>query len=309
MRLRTLPLSLSGITVGTALASCTAQVEVPVAIALFFTTAFLQILSNLSNELGDTLHGTDTAERQGIRYSLQDGGMTVPQMKKLIAVIAALCCLSGAAMILLSFKTVFAVEPLCLFALGAAAIWAAMRYTLGSHPYGYRGLGDVFVFIFFGLVAVIGAGYVCSHTVQILWILPAAALGCWSIGVLNVNNIRDMKTDAATRTTVALKLGLNRARIYQTALIASGWILMLSFNLLTASEPAQWLYFITLPLYALHLRGVWCRTDRALDPMLPLLVMSTFVTAVLFAVFICAGGGQEWNSATSACQCACIFRW
>lgn len=284
MRLRTLPLSLAGIVAGMALASTVTPLNVPTVIALVFTTAFLQILSNLSNELGDTLHGTDTADRQGIHYSIQDGEMTVQQMKRLIAVIAGLCCISGLIMVLCSFKELFALEPVCLIVLGAAAIRAAMHYTLGRNPYGYRGLGDVFVFIFFGLVSVLGAGYVCSHTICPSWILPAAAIGCWSIGVLNVNNIRDMKTDSATRTTVALRLGLEGARIYQTILIVAGWGLMLWYNLLTAVELKHWLFFLTLPLFALHLRGVWTRADRSLDPMLPLLVLTTFLTSILFAI-------------------------
>lgn len=284
LRLRTLPLSLAGVIAGTALSSTVAVPEVPVVVALLFTTAFLQILSNLSNELGDALHGTDTAGRQGIHYSIQDGEITVPEMKKLIAAVALLCCLSGLAMVFLSFGSLFASGPLCLLALGAAAIWAAMNYTLGANPYGYRGLGDLFVFIFFGVVSVMGAGYVCSHTVCPLWLLPASAIGCWSIGVLNVNNIRDMKTDAATRTTVALKLGLRKARAYQFVLIVAGWLMMLAYTLQTATGLLQWLYFITLPLYALHLKGVQNREDRALDPMLPLLVMTTFVTALLFSV-------------------------
>ena len=284
MRLRTLPLSLAGVIAGTALSSTVAVPEVPVVVALLFTTAFLQILSNLSNELGDALHGTDTAGRQGIHYSIQDGEITVPEMKKLIAAVALLCCLSGLAMVFLSFGSLFASGPLCLLALGAAAIWAAMHYTLGNHPYGYRGLGDIFVFIFFGPVSVLGAGYVCSHTICHSWILPAAAFGFWSVGVLNVNNIRDMKTDASTRVTVAIKLGLKKARIYQTILIVSGWVIMLIFNVLTADMWAQWLYFTMIPLFAFHLRGIWTREDRRLDPMLPLLVLSTFAVSMLFAI-------------------------
>lgn len=286
MRLRTLPLSLSGIIVGTALASTVEMSETSVIISLVFTTAFLQILSNLSNELGDTLHGTDTDERQGIRYSLQNSEMTVRQMRYLISVIAVLCCISGIAMILCSFKTLFSFQAAGLLFLGVFAIWAAIRYTLGDNPYGYRGLGDIFVFIFFGLVSVLGAAYVCSHTLHFIWALPAAAIGCWSIGVLNVNNIRDMKTDAATRTTVALELGLHKARIYQTALIVTGWVLMFLYSLITATSWQQWIYFIIAPVFAIHLYGVWTKVDRALDPMLPMLVLSTFATTVLFAPFV-----------------------
>lgn len=286
MRLRTLPLSLAGIVTGTALASTVAKPSFLTVMTLALTTVLLQILSNLSNELGDTLHGTDTGERQGIHYSLQDGEMTVAQMKSLIGIIAVLCCASGLAMVLLSFKSLFSVPSIALLALGAAAIWAAMHYTLGKNPYGYRGLGDLFVFIFFGLVAVLGAGFVCAHCFRWIWVLPASAIGCWSIGVLNVNNIRDMKTDAATRTTVALKLGLKNARVYQSVLIAAGWALMLGFNLAFAWHWSQWIHFVTLPLFALHIKAVWTKEDRALDPVLPMLVMASFATSILFALGI-----------------------
>lgn len=282
MRLRTLPLSLSGTVVGITLAAGIGPLEAGTVITLILTTALLQILSNLSNELGDTLHGTDTAERQGIHYSIMDGEMTVREMKRLITAIALLCCLSGIGMILCSFKTLLAVQPLVFVALGAAAIWAAMHYTLGSNPYGYRGLGDIFVFIFFGLVSTLGAAYVCSHSFESLWLLPACAIGLFSVGVLNVNNIRDMKTDAATRTTVALKMGGHRARIYQTVLISTGWALMIVYTAITGFTFSSCLYFITLPLFALHLKGVWTRTDKSLDPMLPMLVMSTFTLSILF---------------------------
>lgn len=284
MRLRTLPLSMAGIIIGISLASGVSPLRTGVVITLITTTALLQILSNLSNELGDTLSGTDSADRQGIHYSIQDGQMSIAQMKRLIGIVTALCCISGLAMTLLSFGTLLAAEPLCLLALGAAAIWAAMHYTLGKNPYGYRGLGDIFVFIFFGLTAVLGAGYVCSHIIRAIWFLPAAAIGCWSIGVLNVNNIRDMKTDAATRMTIALKLGGHKARIYQTVLIAAGWVLLAVYSAISCTEWLQWIYFITLPLFIRHLRGVWTRSERALDPMLPMLVLSAFITAILFAL-------------------------
>ena len=285
MRLRTLPLSESGVLLGTFIAMTKGHVTVPVVISLLLTTALLQILSNLSNELGDTLHGTDTAERQGMHYSIQEGDMTIRQMKLYIAVIYGACCLSGLAMIWFSFGTFLAVEPLALVILGAAAIWAAMHYTLGSNPYGYRGLGDLFVFIFFGLVSVFGGYYVCSHDLgDLLVLLPACGIGCFSIGVLNVNNIRDMKTDAATRTTVALLMGGKRARIYQTVLIALGWLALIVYTAYRCVSWTQWIFLLTIPLFALHLKGVWNRQDCALDPMLPMLVMSTFATVLLYGL-------------------------
>lgn len=282
MRLRTLPLSLAGIVLGELLAAKVCDYDVLTVALLALTTVCLQILSNLSNELGDTLSGTDRSDRQGIHYSIQDGEMTVPEMKRLIGCFAVLSCLVGFAMVWRAFGTVLAPLPAAFLALGAAAVWAAMHYTLGKHPYGYRGLGDIFVFIFFGLATVCGGYYLTCLVWDWRILLPAASIGCFSVAVLNVNNIRDMKSDAATRTTVALKLGLRRARIYQTALIAAGWVLMTVF---AATEPLHWLHFayvLALPGFVKHLHGVWTREDRALDPMLPLLVVSTF-TFALFA--------------------------
>jgi 1,4-dihydroxy-2-naphthoate octaprenyltransferase len=282
MRLRTLPLSLAGIVLGVLLAAKVCDYDLLTVVLLALTTVCLQILSNLSNELGDTLSGTDRSDRQGIHYSIQDGEMTVPEMKRLIGCFAVLSCLVGFAMVWRAFGTVLAPLPAAFLALGAAAVWAAMHYTLGKHPYGYRGLGDIFVFIFFGLATVCGGYFLTCLVWDWRILLPAASIGCFSVAVLNVNNIRDMKSDAATRTTVALKLGLRRARVYQTALIAAGWILMTVY---AATEPLHWLHFayvLALPGFVKHLHGVWTREDRALDPMLPLLVVSTF-TFALFA--------------------------
>ena len=208
--------------------------------------------------------------------------MSIQDMKRLIGCFAALSCVLGFGMVWSAFRTVIAPLPLAFLVLGAAAVWSAMHYTLGKHPYGYRGLGDVFVFIFFGLATVCGAYFLSG--LQWSWsiLLPAAAIGCFSVAVLNVNNIRDMKSDAATRVTVALKMGERRARIYQTCLIAAGWLLMTLFCL-TCGKLSLWrfAYLLSLPGFILHLKGVWTRRDRELDPMLPLLVLSTFAFALL----------------------------
>ncbi len=294
MRLRTLPLSLAGIIVGVAVSVPEFGFRPLLVLSLVFTTIALQVLSNLSNELGDALHGTDSAtERQGMHYSIMDGELTITEMKRLIAIVAVLCCVFGTAMIYLAFGTLFSMKSLFFFLLGALAIVAAMRYTLGKNPYGYRGHGDFFVFVFFGLATVCGSYLICSDSFsEPLVFLPAAAIGCFSMGVLNVNNIRDMKTDAATRVTMAIRLGARRARIYQLLLILFGWLFMLVFSILylqKSSISSAWLliFVITLPLFVIHLRGVFSRTDKELDPMLPLLVMSTFLLSILFAIGIC----------------------
>ena len=291
MRLRSLPISLAGVLLGTLLAAADYHVRPLTVLFLVLTTFCLQILSNLSNELGDVLHGTDTADRQGPKYSLLAGELTIPQMKRLIGLFVVLCIAFGLAMIKVSFGSLFTMDGICLMMLGAAAISGAMKYTLGRNPYGYRGLGDLAVFVFFGLVAVLGAYFVTTHAVP-AWsmFLPAAAIGFFSVGVLNVNNIRDMKTDAATRETVALRLGLHRARIYQTVLIVLGWVCLTVYCLLRFFDPWHYLFFLTLPLFVRHLQGVWTREDRDLDPMLPLLVLSTLALSLLmglgFVIFL-----------------------
>ncbi len=284
MRLRTLPLSLSGIVLGVLLAASEHEVSFLTVTLLALTTVCLQVLSNLSNELGDTLSGTDRSDRQGIHYSIQDGLMTIPEMKRLIGCFAILSCLSGLGMVWSAFGRVLAPLPLAFLALGAAAVWSAMHYTLGKNPYGYRGLGDLFVFVFFGLATVCGGFYLTCLEWDWSILLPAAAIGCFSVGVLNVNNIRDMKSDAATRVTMALRLGERRAKVYQTLLIVAGWVLMTVFALACRPfSPWHLLYVASVPGFVKHLRGVWKLQDRALDPMLPMLVLTT-------ALFALAGG-------------------
>lgn len=289
MRLRTLPLSLAGVLLGSGLAISEFQVSPAVILLVCLTTVCLQVLTNLCNELGDVLHGTDTAERQGPGYGLNSGELTIAEMKRLIAGAVVASCVSGAFMIRVSFGTFLCLESICLFLLGASAIAAAMRYTLGRNPYGYRGLGDLYVFLYFGIVSVTGAYFVCAHTL-LGWklLLPASAIGFFSVGVLNVNNIRDMATDAPNRKTIAIRLGLHGARIYQTILICLGWICMIAYCVLRVADWRHWIFFAVLPLYILHLRMAWTRTDRSLDPALPILVMSTFALSVLTSLGFCA---------------------
>ena len=288
MRLRTLPLSTGGVILGILLATADFKVNLWVAVLIVLTTVCLQILSNLSNELGDVLHGTDTEDRVGPQYGLNGGVLTIGEMKVLIGIFVALCIVSGTAMTLLSFGTLWDLTPILVLLLGAGAIMGAMKYTLGRNPYGYRGLGDFYVFVFFGLVAVLGAYFVASHTLFWRLLLPGAAVGCFSVGVLNVNNIRDMETDAANRVTVAIRLGERKAKIYQTVLIVLGWILMLAYCQLRMFSWWHYLFVLTLPLFILHLRGVRKRTGKHLDPMLPLLVMSTFLFCLLAGIGFCA---------------------
>ena len=282
MRLRTLPLSLAGVTLGLLLSAADYHVRIPVVVFTLLTTLFLQLLSNVSNELGDTLKGTDREDRLGPAYSLSSGLLRPSDLKMMIWISVILSVASGLAMIWFSFGTLLSLESILLMILGAGAISGAMRYTLGSNPYGYRGFGDLSVFIFFGIVAVLGSYFVASHEIR-SWnmLLPAASIGCFSVAVLNVNNIRDMKSDAATRVTIPIKIGERGAKIYQTVLIVLGWACMTAYCLLRMHSLWHYLYVLTLPLFVAHVAGVWKRHGKDLDPMLPLLVVSIFFFALL----------------------------
>ena len=285
MRLRTLPLSLAGVVLGVFLACAGHSVSPWVIILIMLTTVSLQILSNLSNELGDYLSGTDGGSREGPLYSLAEGKISVEDFKRLIVLFVFLCCFFGSAMILTAFGKLFCAKGLALVVLGACAVWAATHYTLGKRPYGYRGLGDISVFIFFGIVSVMGGYFVVAGTLD-SWtvILPATTIGCFSVGVLNTNNIRDIESDADTRVTIPLKIGERKAKIYQTALITIGWLAMFIFTAITFKSVWNLLYLLTLPLFIAHVAGVWRYHGSALDKYLPMLVISSFVFSILAGV-------------------------
>ncbi len=282
LRLRSVPLSLAGVSLGAMLAAADYHIDWKVIIFLMLTAVCLQVLSNVSNELGDFQHGTVSAQGREASQSLVTGDLTEGDMKLLIKIIIVLTLASGLAMLYTAFGTLFCTESLLLMVLGYFAIRAAMKYTMGKNPYGYRGLGDLFVFIFFGLVAVLGAYSICTKVFPPLLIfLPAVSIGTFSIAVLNVNNLRDMESDRLTRTTVAIRLGERGAKIYQTVLIATGWVTMLVYASLRFFDPWHFLFILTLPLYIWHLTGVWKKSGRDLDRYLPMLVLSTFAFAIL----------------------------
>lgn len=273
MRLRTLPLSLAGVVCGGLLAQGEHGDNGWAFALVLLTACALQVLSNLSNEMGDHLSGVDGEGREGPNYSMTDGGLTVRQMWRAINGTVVACCVIGLTMVLVSGS------PWWVLLLGAAAIWAATHYTLGKKPYGYIGLGDLFVFIFFGLVSVLGSYFVVAHTIGLkLWLLlPAVGVGLLSVAVLNVNNIRDMQSDEGIRMTIPLRIGERGARIYQTALVVLG---VACFG--WCEENVAFCVLPTAPFFLWHIIGVWRCKGRQLDKMLPLLVITTFVLCFLY---------------------------
>lgn len=282
LRVRTTPLVLSGVAMGVSVAMTVSSVNWAAAVFLALTAVFLQFVSNLSNELGDTLNGTDRDDREGMQYSLQSGALGVKDIKIMIGACVVLSCVFGLLMIYFSMGTLWSLPSAGFILLGALAIIAAMRYTLGKNPYGYRGLGDIYVFLFFGLAVVCGGCYLGSVDHAVLdSVLPACAMGCFSVGVLNVNNIRDMKADAATRKTMAIRMGGRGARVYQTVLIVLGWALLLCWSVRHASGVLSFAYVLALPVFVVHLAIVWKRDGKALDKMVPMLSIGTFLLSLM----------------------------
>ena len=281
MRLRTLPLSLAGVVCGSVLAFAIAEYSIWSLVFLYLTTVSLQILSNLSNEMGDHLSGVDSEEREGPNYSMADGGMTVKQMWLAINCMVVACCVFGTLMVWLSGS------PWWLLLVGAAAIWAATHYTLGKSPYGYKGLGDLFVFLFFGLVSVLGSYFVIAHTIDLkFWLIgPAVGIGLLSVAVLNVNNIRDMASDDGIRKTIPLRIGERRAKWYQTILVVLGAVCFL-YTFSSALFLYWFLFAVPLVGLGIHLAIVWRSHGKFLDPALPLLVFSTFFLSIIYSIIL-----------------------
>ena len=288
-RLRTLPLAVSSILVGSALAFENSRLvaygpdwRVVTGLALL-TAVLLQILSNLANDLGDHQHGTDNKDRIGPQRAVQSGAISPDAMKRAMLICGLLAFVSGCALIMIRLG--LSMTTLAFLMLGLIAIGAAVKYTFGKNPYGYTGLGDVSVFLFFGIAGVCGTFYLHALRFHPAVVLPAAAFGLLSTGVLNVNNMRDIHNDAASgKRTLVVRMGSANARIYHTALIAVGLISLASFSLLTQLWQS-WLFLLTLPGFMIHLRKVWTTTEpRLLDPQLKTLAMTTFLTAILFSL-------------------------
>lgn len=280
-RLRTLPLSVAGIVLGTMLAAADGAFHVGRFVLAVLTVLLLQILSNVANELGDTLHGTDSDERQGMVYSLQSGEISIAAMKRLIIWLVALSMLSGTALVATSFGALFSREGVMMLLLGALAIAAALGYTLGRHPYGYMGLGDLSVFLFFGLLSTVGGYFLMCWQVDWRVVLPASACGLWAVGVLNINNIRDMESDRKNRVTIPILLGERGAKVYQCLLELLPFVLLVVYSTLRQT-PYSYLVLIFLPLYVAHLYGVWHARVRELDGRLPQLSMLTVASCIAF---------------------------
>lgn len=286
MRLRTLPLAIACIVLGAFLAAADGMMNGWVAVWCVITAVFLQILSNLANDYGDSVHGADKGGRQGPQRAVQSGQITPQAMKQAMGVFALLSVGSGIILLWMAFG-VQALLPFLLFvALGGAAIGAAITYTAGSKPYGYAGLGDVAVLIFFGWVGVMGSYFLQTQQLNWLVMLPATSCGLLAVAVLNVNNIRDLESDRqAGKFSIPVRLGPQRARMYHWGLLGTAVFAALLYVLLTYQNPWQFLFLLSLPLLWRNGSTV-ANTYQppALNPVLKQTVLLTLLFVVLLGL-------------------------
>ncbi|MCA9949118.1 MAG: 1,4-dihydroxy-2-naphthoate polyprenyltransferase [Anaerolineales bacterium] len=286
MRPRTLPLAIASIIMGSALAAATELFSWPVLILAVLTAVCLQILSNLANDYGDSQHGADHVTRAGPSRAVQSGAISPATMKRAIALFAILSILSG--LVLLWFA--FGANGIIFFAifvlLGAAAIGAAITYTAGKNPYGYAGLGDIFVLIFFGWVGVMGTYFLQTQQLDWLILLPASSCGLLAVAVLNVNNIRDIDSDRlAGKNSIPVRIGPRKARTYHWILLALAMVTAVTYVILTYASPWNFLFLLTLPLLWRHGTAVAHTTEPLkLNPLLKQLSLTTLLFVFLFSV-------------------------
>ncbi|MCK5401456.1 MAG: 1,4-dihydroxy-2-naphthoate octaprenyltransferase [Flavobacteriaceae bacterium] len=285
-RLRTLPLSVSGIIVGSCMAYYNGFFQVSIFIFAVLTTLSLQVLSNLANDYGDGVKGTDNQDRIGPERAIQSGKITPEQMFNAIKINILIVILLTLSLIYSAFNTYHFLYSLLFFVLALICIYAAVKYTVGSTAYGYRALGDIMVFLFFGLISVMGTYFLFSMQLDHVLILPACIIGLLSAGVLNLNNMRDIESDkTSNKITIAVKLGINKAKIYHLALIISAMLLSILFTILYYRSISNLVYMVVfIPLIMHTVTIINTKEPKLLDPQLKVLALSTFALALLLGI-------------------------
>ncbi|MGX1024242.1 1,4-dihydroxy-2-naphthoate octaprenyltransferase [Psychroflexus sp. MBR-150] len=285
-RLRTLPLSVSGILVGSGYAVYHNCFDWLIFSFAILTTLLFQILSNFANDYGDGVKGTDNNERLGPQRAFQSGKITKTDFKKGLIITSIISFLSAIILILIAFGFENALMSLLFLILGLIAIWAAIKYTVGESAYGYRGFGDVFVFLFFGLVSVCGSYVLYAKSIDGIIFLGGIGIGLLSSTVLNLNNMRDVNSDKnAYKNTLVVSLGELNAKYYHSFLISFGILGLLGFYIVAGFS--KWIYLSLITAFFLikHLSFVLKNNNpKNLDQELKKVSLSTFGIALLFFV-------------------------
>lgn len=286
-RPRTLPLALSGILLGCGLAWFYGAIQAIVSLLAMITATCIQVFSNFANDYGDSRKGTDNAFRVGPARTVQAGEISLKEMEKGMITLGGLSLCFG---IWLVYEATWHISPttsVSFIGLGILSLLAAYFYTSGKHSYGYIGLGDLAVFLFFGLLPVAGVFFLNSGFLTPAILLPAVSIGLFSTGVLNLNNMRDIENDRRCgKITIPVRLGERPSRIYHLCLIGGAWIMALVFTGCHHRSGWQWLFLLTLPLFLTDLIRIYRIGDAgSLDPFLKRLSLSTLAFTLLF----CAG--------------------
>ena len=291
-RLKTLLLSFSGVLLGGFLSlSVGFSAGSRALFCLLFcalTAMLLQVLCNLANDYGDFKSGVDGANRVGPQREMQSGEITEKEMKRGIAVATLLCLASGGLLLLtVLFARASWGMVIAFSALGIGAILAALFYTLGKRPYGYRGLGDLFCFLFFGWAAVAGTYFLATHILDFSVLLPASAMGFLSNAVLNINNMRDIENDRASgKNSLVVRIGLKKAFVYHCLLIGGAFVCLAVYLVLHHAPWYSYLFMLLLPLFVKDLIAIKTTNHELLDPFLGQQVRNTFLLVLVYGVLV-----------------------
>lgn len=281
-RPRTLPLALSCIAMGGFLAASTGAFQWDIFLLCALTTILLQILSNLANDYGDSIHGADHDGRVGPSRAIQSGAISKVAMRNALMVFVILCLASGIWLLRISLGSNLK-AILFFFGMGILSILAAIAYTIGRKPYGYLGMGDFSVLVFFGFVGVLGSLYLFTQAIRWDHLLPAMSCGLFSMGVLNINNIRDIDSDRkAGKFSLPVRIGREKAIVYHWLLIIGGLLAAIIFTIINYSSLSQLLFLITIPLFVINGLSVSKKTAKELDPFLKQMALSTLLFVLLF---------------------------
>ncbi|WP_105902853.1 1,4-dihydroxy-2-naphthoate polyprenyltransferase [Vibrio gangliei] len=284
-RPKTLLLAIAAIATGSSLAYADHHFSFAISLLALLTATLLQILSNLANDYGDAAQGTDNENRIGPIRGMQQGMITQDGMKKAIALNIVFIIISGLALVFYALQSPTSIAAFIV--LGLLSIISSIAYTMGSKPYGYIGLGDISVFIFFGLLAILGTYFLHTGTIKASLLLPAIGSGLFSMGVLNINNMRDVENDTVSnKRTLVVRIGIERAKRYHIGLLAFGWLTMAVY-LISHVQPIWINVLMLLPLIRIIKHGhiIWnVKESTQFIPMLPDMVKCAFITNIVFAV-------------------------
>ena len=285
-RLRTLPLSVSGIIIGSFIAASQSFFNWRICILALLTTIGFQIISNFANDYGDGVKGTDNNDRIGPTRVIQSGVISPKEMLKAIKIAIALTLVVAMLLIYISFGKNDFINLSIFFLLGILSIAAAIKYTMGEKAYGYSGFGDLFVFLFFGILSVCGSYYLYAKQLDFSIFLPAFSVGFLSIGVLNLNNMRDMESDIKSgKKTIVVKIGSEFAKYYHYYLLISSLLVTILYNVIHYKSPFQFLFVLAYIPIGKHFLIVYKnQIPKKLDPELKKLAISTFLFSILFGL-------------------------